>query len=229
MGLDGVELVLAFEEQFGIEISDAEAELMTTPSKVITYITGKLNDVDDEVCQSQRSFYLLRRGVIKVLGIKRNELTPATKLREFHPSNDASSWWVQLKEAVGANLWPSLERPRYVVALISFISFLATIVSMYILLSINVENSAALPVVGLVVFGLVAAILTYCTKPMCQVIPSKIATLANLVPYTATSKSIQWSEELIRLTVKAIILEQLGIKESKYSEDAHFFKDLGVD
>jgi acyl carrier protein len=38
MGLDAVELVMAYEGEFGIEIPDADAEAMATPKDVIDYI-----------------------------------------------------------------------------------------------------------------------------------------------------------------------------------------------
>ena len=40
--LDTVELVMAFEEEFGIEIPDNDAENITTVSKAIKYIQDKL-------------------------------------------------------------------------------------------------------------------------------------------------------------------------------------------
>jgi hypothetical protein len=42
MGLDVVELVMAFEEEFGISIPDAEAPELTTPRKVTDYIVEKV-------------------------------------------------------------------------------------------------------------------------------------------------------------------------------------------
>ena len=40
--LDTVELIMQFEEEFDIEISDEEAENLTTIGKSVDYINGKL-------------------------------------------------------------------------------------------------------------------------------------------------------------------------------------------
>ena len=39
--LDTVELIMAFEEEFGAEIPDEEAEKLTTVGKVCEYLKGK--------------------------------------------------------------------------------------------------------------------------------------------------------------------------------------------
>jgi acyl carrier protein len=43
--LDTVELVMAFEEEFGAEIPDEDAEKLTTVGTVIDYLKGKGFDV----------------------------------------------------------------------------------------------------------------------------------------------------------------------------------------
>jgi len=40
--LDTVELVMAFEEEFGIEIPDEDAEKITSVKEAVDYITGKM-------------------------------------------------------------------------------------------------------------------------------------------------------------------------------------------
>ncbi len=40
--LDTVELVMAFEEEFDIEISDEDAEKLTSVGKAVDYLTSKL-------------------------------------------------------------------------------------------------------------------------------------------------------------------------------------------
>ena len=42
--LDTVELVMAFEEEFDIEIADEDAEKMTTVGDAITHLTEQLNE-----------------------------------------------------------------------------------------------------------------------------------------------------------------------------------------
>ena len=42
MGLDTVELVMAFEEEFGVTIPDADAQTMETPRAVIDYLGRRL-------------------------------------------------------------------------------------------------------------------------------------------------------------------------------------------
>ncbi|MBU4305349.1 MAG: acyl carrier protein [Candidatus Omnitrophica bacterium] len=44
--LDTVELVMALEEEFGIEIPDEDAEKMTTVGEAIKYIDGKTSSKD---------------------------------------------------------------------------------------------------------------------------------------------------------------------------------------
>jgi len=52
--LDTVELVMALEERFGIEISDEDAEKMQTVSDVVKYIETKTNQISDFENRNER-------------------------------------------------------------------------------------------------------------------------------------------------------------------------------
>ncbi len=64
MGLDGVELVMAFEEEFGIEIADADAERMQTPRDVIDHISRSFPERERGAIAER-----VREVIIKQLGI----------------------------------------------------------------------------------------------------------------------------------------------------------------
>ena len=53
MGLDGVEMVMATEERFGITISDAEAELIRTPGMLIDLVVSKVHLNSERFCRSK--------------------------------------------------------------------------------------------------------------------------------------------------------------------------------
>lgn len=42
--LDTVELIMAFEEEFGIEVSDDDAEKARTVEDIIVYLTGRIKE-----------------------------------------------------------------------------------------------------------------------------------------------------------------------------------------
>ena len=50
MGLDGVELVMEFEEEFGVELKDEEVVDLLTPRLVIDLIYSKLKNLDEQIC-----------------------------------------------------------------------------------------------------------------------------------------------------------------------------------
>ena len=55
------------------------------------------------------------------------------------------------------------------------------------------------------------------------------AILVDLVLGKLATKSGSWTRQGVAEMVKQITIEQLGLKESRYREDARFVEDLGVD
>ena len=77
MGLDIVELVMAVEAAFGVDIPDADAERLRTPRDVATYLRTRLPTATDSgSCLTQQAFYRTRRAVASRFGRRRDALRP---------------------------------------------------------------------------------------------------------------------------------------------------------
>jgi hypothetical protein len=105
MGLDGVELVMAFEEAFGVAIPDEVASEMITPRQTIDYVASRLGAAPAGRCLTQQVFYRLRRGLRPECpaGL---DLRPATGVREIAGRRGWPALWARVREAAGAPDWP---------------------------------------------------------------------------------------------------------------------------
>jgi acyl carrier protein len=89
MGLDSVELVMAFEEEFGISISDEAAAHMQTPADAIAWISQRVNALPDgSPCFSIVEFHRVREEQFTMHGIPRR----AVKLQSLLPNG----WFASL-------------------------------------------------------------------------------------------------------------------------------------
>jgi hypothetical protein len=87
MGLDSVELVLGWEDAFGVSISDAEAEKMFTTRQAAECIFEKVRSPlpEDSGCLSMRAFFRLR-SAFQAEGVPRKAIHPETKVTALLPS-----------------------------------------------------------------------------------------------------------------------------------------------
>jgi len=108
MGLDGVEILMAVEERFGISIPDEEAEITFTPGKLINLVLTKVRQADFSQCESRRAFYALRRALMKLTGVSRKAVRPEAELAELLPPRNRTEQWRELRAALGAVRWPRL-------------------------------------------------------------------------------------------------------------------------
>lgn len=105
MGLDGVEIVLAVEEAFGIAIPDADAAEMITPAMMIAYVQEAVGSrADTKACISQRAFHRVRAGLIKATGVERSMVTLDTKIKTLFSGPRRSEMWKAFQDhtAIGA-------------------------------------------------------------------------------------------------------------------------------
>jgi acyl carrier protein len=108
MGLDSIELILAWEHAFGVEVPDPAAARMYTPRDIIDYFWAKLPHTPDQVCVTQSAFYRLRRAMAAVLAIPRKRITPSHHIKELLPPKDRQVAWARIGDAVNIAHWPSM-------------------------------------------------------------------------------------------------------------------------
>ena len=99
MGLDSVELIMGWEEAFGIPLSDDEAFVLRTPRQVIDLIARKLGAVErpQQVCLSQRAFHRLRASTIGVAAVNRRSFRPMARLKDLA----SRSQWSDIRSRCG--------------------------------------------------------------------------------------------------------------------------------
>ena len=76
-------------------------------------------------------------------------------------------------------------------------------------------------IVGALGYGLTAR---YCTC-----LSSDCATLASLFPYVEKPSPPPMTRDRVAAKVKTLVIDQLGLRDGQYREDAEFVRDLGLD
>lgn len=75
MGMDSVELVMRFEEDFGITIPDSAAEKMVTPGDVIAFVVAELHRLGRAIPEEDVAARV-RHIVLDQTGIKESAYSP---------------------------------------------------------------------------------------------------------------------------------------------------------
>lgn len=109
MGLGAVELILAVEETFGIEIPDEEASHLVTVGDLHKLIVSKLAGESPGVCVTLISFQRFRRAIQNVCDVSRSEVTPSTRVDQLIPRAQRRLSWRRLQTTLGLSL-PRLRR-----------------------------------------------------------------------------------------------------------------------
>ena len=109
MGLDGVELLIAVEETFGISIPDSVAFEMTTPAMMISFVQQAVSARPErKACISQRAFHRVRASLMKATGVGRRDVTLKTPIRRLFSGPDRTEHWRDFKGYAGLPALPNL-------------------------------------------------------------------------------------------------------------------------
>lgn len=229
MGLDTVELLIRFEEAFGITIPDEVATELTTPRRVSFYVRSQLNLAEQTACTSQQAFYFLRSEFVPALGIHRTDFRPTSNLAELLPAKSRRQFWTTVKSRIGDAALPDLVRPRWAFLLVVLLTItMALTVLLAVFLSGGRGAALLVPVVVLVGVGQLGAILT---RPLKREFRDRYAHAGDLARYAAIHTphrfKREWTKEEIAQTVRQIIIDQTGIKD--FTDDSRFVEDMHLD
>ncbi len=219
MGLDAVELLLAVEEEFEVEIPDRAALRLETPRMLAEYIYS-LRVGEPEGCHSQAAFYRLRAALVKLTGAKRRVVRLETHLAELLRQDNIREQWAALENAIGATDFPRLKSGRARKATL----VLATLLVALLLAWWRVPQT----LYGLVCLGLLMAD-QFILYKFGTLIPENVSTVRSLVPYVQLQSRKEASFEEILQKVIRITAEQTLLAEEQIQPDHHFVKDLGLD
>ncbi len=227
MGLDSVELIMALEEAFGVELYDEEVFEAVTPKKIGDKIYNKLQSTDKNTCQTQRAFYILRRSFMHLFNLPRESIKPDMPFRHLIPKEKEMEVWQQIRSSIQARSWPKFSRsPILVWSLFGLILFSGVFLAVSLLPSREVSSAVWAGILLAISLGVVAE---FVTRPLRIRIPSEFKVIRNLVPYAVTSDQVKWTREQVSELVRKVVIDELALNESEYTEDSHFVYDFGVD
>src|SRR5687768_4924872 len=111
MGLQGVELVMAIEDEFGISIPDHDASRLETVGQIYDYVRQRLSATRGPRCVSQATFYRVRAALAALTGVPQATIRPATPLDRLRPAQALQADWSTVARSTGLTL-PRLVRPE---------------------------------------------------------------------------------------------------------------------
>lgn len=224
MGLEGVEIIFAAEETFGIEISNADSADLRTPRMLADYIFARIahRSVDSATsahCASQAAFYLIRKTLVEQFGIARQGIRPDTLLNTLLTS-DLLQQWSQLKAELQAHKLPPLECSKHQAFVLRFLipsSIFVALLFRHVSFIIALGSQYAAHYAGSMI-----------CKKTGKNLPESIPTIAALVPYIPLKPSTQWTAETVLRQVILITAEVLNIPADNIQPDHLFIEDLGT-
>lgn len=233
MGLDGVELIIAAEETFGVVIADEEAERVVTVDDLFQLIHSKICPPNNSKCITASTFYALRRILAKHLNLDRRAISKESRLDALVPLDGRRELWRVIAKDAELVL-PDLIRNQllnYALMVIPAVSLLYGAVGIAVD-AINDMNALIVASIGLAV----AYALAKATEPL------KIHFDQNTQTMDALTRTVlannfskisndgrEWSDADLYQSYIELVSQQLGIEKSKIKRHHKFVDDLGID
>lgn len=102
MGLDSVEIVLTWEETFGISLEDSEIAELQTPRQAMELISSKLGAIDaPSFCPGMRAYHVFRSGIRAVTGDPEVRVLLTDRLNVYGKGWRREDFWKHFGEETG--------------------------------------------------------------------------------------------------------------------------------
>ena len=222
MGLDSIELILATEAEFGIEIADADAANLLTPRQLAAHVSQLLGQQAENAppCPTQAAFYRTRRALCQLFGEKREHIRPDTPIAPYLAARPRAQWR-QLAQAIDAPQLPHLCCPRWLSRSLGITSPLLAL-----LWGIHSQQ----PPWALLLTPLIAFVLaSWLLDRIAWQLPAHLRKVSDLLPYVRNSNPNAWNAAYVLQRVMQITATELGLNLNAFNPDSRFVEDLGID
>lgn len=227
MGLDGYELVMEVEDEFGITISDAEMIELRTVGDLVDLCLNRITAAQQKDCVLLPSHRSLQTLVRDVLGDPEFKMHSKDKLEQHLNVKQLRALWARLPKLLKTSP-QQLRRPLWMRrTLISLVLCLPIALLFALPRQLEFLVLAWFATVG---FGIC---LHLATDGMRSVPPDGYATFGEITKRivgakVATTPPLNSDYESVFASVKQMVVSQLGVEEDEVHREARFVEDLGV-
>ncbi|MGL4673647.1 MAG: hypothetical protein ACRCXK_02175 [Wohlfahrtiimonas sp.] len=235
MGLDSVELIMAFEEEFDIQISDEEASRLLTPRQVAELVAKKfkISNLSYEKYLLHKKFNIFRKFLIHEIGIERQKIRPNALISDLLQNNLTQQWKKISRFISNGKISPLKCSKKLKTAIQCCVWFFAIISAEILAIYFSYKINPYL----LIAYLIIIIVLTqFFEKKFATEIPEhlntvgKIATYLDLSIHTKNDPiNIELNFDNILLRVIKITHEQLLIPIDQIKPDSCFIDDLNMD
>ena len=217
MGLDSVELLVAVEEEFDIEIPYPAAGVLRTIGDLVDLVDALVNGVSGEVAAAERAS--MEDRYREVIGLEVADLPAETRLVDLlEPGREARQW-----EALGIRGEPA--RPAGLVRLIWLIAVAAGLGAFSYFFPPPTMGLAA----AVLVISVVVAVMMALTAHLRQ-IPDPGRTLGDEMWWRPPARGDRAApRDQIFDRVRGCVVDVLGGDPSEVTEESRFVEDLRMD
>ena len=246
MGLDTVEIVMRIEEEFSIELPDAELGAVITVGDLYEVVLSKLNTATNADCLSSKAVYRMRKSLVDVLGVPCRSIRPSTSLEPLLPAEFRRQQWAEIAAGIGLP-FPKLKRTR---SQESWLLKLALILPTVIVLAswgslrphLGLPTDSLLPLIPaflawILLVGFTNSLLKTITQAQVLEIPvrtagelARMVLTMNFAEFAPSSDASQpLSRDAVWARIVRIFSDQMQMDEEEIVPDARIVQDLGIE